>query len=499
MAAHRYWRARAFEASAEAIVLSEFHLLDAAGARLDESATLTASADPSSGAVANLQDDDTATSVRWAARRGLALFWDFGAAGAVDVASVRVGAGDTGPGEFPFFCGVEWSDDGVSFTQLAVLMATFPGARQKTAGFLGWTPTDSAVTLQLGFRGANGATSFTDDVAGNSWMRVGAAQIKTDQYRWGGSSGYFNGADAGLFMPSKDAMNMGASRDFVIECWFRVGAFVNAYGTLLASGTTTFTGGSKFLMVYGDASPIVGLRRKVAFGGEPGSYGNPLVTSTTTLLADTWYRVKVVRVGATVFLYLNDVLEAQVNDARVVDLGASGTRVGYNGWDGAAGYFQGHIGEMRVVSGSGESGFAPQYVRHPVPSKFMPTPPLSPVVVASALTVPKPFGTAVAEVGKMRPDFYSGVLGKGIGRIRGFTLDYVNPLNKPYRCRVVLMREAGNLVVREQWSKADGSYDFQYVDELQSYSVVAYYEAHGKRAVVTDGLTLANGKVELMP
>ncbi|MNY76893.1 hypothetical protein D3C86_2166260 [compost metagenome] len=61
------------------------------------------------------------------------------------------------------------------------------------------------------------------------------------------------------------------------------------------------------------------------------------------------------------------------------------------------------------------------------------------------------------------------------------------------------MREAGNLVVREQWSKADGSYDFQYVDELQSYSVVAYYEAHGKRAVVTDGLTLANGKVELLP
>ncbi|MNL57451.1 hypothetical protein D3C87_1810170 [compost metagenome] len=113
--------------------------------------------------------------------------------------------------------------------------------------------------------------------------------------------------------------------------------------------------------------------------------------------------------------------------------------------------------------------------------------------------MPKPFGTAVAEVGRLRPDIYSGVLGKGVGRIRGFTLDYVNPLNKPYRCRVVLMREAGNLVVREQWSKADGSYDFQYVDELQSYSVVAYYEAHGKRAVVTDGLTLANGKVELMP
>lgn len=60
------------------------------------------------------------------------------------------------------------------------------------------------------------------------------------------------------------------------------------------------------------------------------------------------------------------------------------------------------------------------------------------------------------------------------------------------------MRDIDGLLVRELWSKADGSYDFQFVDELQSYSVLAYYLDHGKRAVVSDGLTLANGKVELM-
>jgi len=78
-------------------------------------------------------------------------------------------------------------------------------------------------------------------------------------------------------------------------------------------------------------------------------------------------------------------------------------------------------------------------------------------------------------------------------------LDYVNPLNKPYPCRVRLVRESDGLQIREVWSGADGSYDFQFVDEMQSYTVIAYYLAHGKRAVVTDGLTLANGKVELMP
>ena len=90
------------------------------------------------------------------------------------------------------------------------------------------------------------------------------------------------------------------------------------------------------------------------------------------------------------------------------------------------------------------------------------------------------------------------MLGQGIGRVRGKTLDYANPQNKPYACRVRLMRDIDGLLVREQWSQADGSYDFQFVDELQSYSVLAYYLDHGKRAVVSDGLTLANGKVELM-
>jgi len=98
-----------------------------------------------------------------------------------------------------------------------------------------------------------------------------------------------------------------------------------------------------------------------------------------------------------------------------------------------------------------------------------------------------------------RKNYTLGDLGQSIGRVRGFTLDYVNPLNKPYPCRVRLVRESDGLQIREVWSGADGSYDFQFVDEMQSYTVIAYYLAHGKRAVVTDGLTLANGKVELMP
>lgn len=137
-----------------------------------------------------------------------------------------------------------------------------------------------------------------------------------------------------------------------------------------------------------------------------------------------------------------------------------------------------------------------------VPSDIVPMPletgMRSPSYVESRGATPPYSGTANLRLSHGRKDYLTGVLGQGVGRVRGFTLDYVNPLNRPYPCRVALMREAGNLVVSEQWSKADGSYDFQYIDELQSYTVVAYYQAHGKRAVIADGLTLANGKVELM-
>lgn len=137
-----------------------------------------------------------------------------------------------------------------------------------------------------------------------------------------------------------------------------------------------------------------------------------------------------------------------------------------------------------------------------VPSSIQPAPlemaVRSPAIVETCGAAPPYSGTAIRRIARGRKDHLTGVLGQGIGRVRGKTLDYANPQNKPYACRVRLMRDIDGLLVREQWSQADGSYDFQFVDELQSYSVLAYYLDHGKRAVVSDGLTLANGKVELM-
>lgn len=87
----------------------------------------------------------------------------------------------------------------------------------------------------------------------------------------------------------------------------------------------------------------------------------------------------------------------------------------------------------------------------------------------------------------------------GAGRVRNTVKEKGTP-NTPLRRRVRLVRERDGLVVREQWSDpVTGEYDFQFVDALQTYTVLSYDHTLNFRAVIADGLTLANGTVELMP
>ena len=87
----------------------------------------------------------------------------------------------------------------------------------------------------------------------------------------------------------------------------------------------------------------------------------------------------------------------------------------------------------------------------------------------------------------------------GTGRVRNTVKEKGAP-DTPVRRRVRLVRERDGLVVREQWSDpATGAYDFQFVDERQTYTVLSYDHTLDFRAVIADGLTLANGTVELMP
>ena len=87
-------------------------------------------------------------------------------------------------------------------------------------------------------------------------------------------------------------------------------------------------------------------------------------------------------------------------------------------------------------------------------------------------------------------DAITGMLGKGVGRVYGTVARKTDPANTPLKRKVRLLRERDGLVVRETWSDANtGQYEFRYIDELQTWTVIAYDYEQSFNAVIADGIT----------
>lgn len=86
-------------------------------------------------------------------------------------------------------------------------------------------------------------------------------------------------------------------------------------------------------------------------------------------------------------------------------------------------------------------------------------------------------------------DSTSGVMGTGKGRVAGTVKEKGTPDAPVYR-KVRLIRERDGLLMRELWSHpVTGAYSFDYVDELQLFTVLSYDHTGAFRAVVASGIT----------
>jgi hypothetical protein len=445
MAAARYWRAVALQAYGSAgLELSEFQLL-AGTARVDAAATLTSNVAPASGSLANLKDGNTGTGATWGAAAvvSLALVWDFGGS-PQDVTDIRLGAG-ADRAKFLMVARLQSSADGISWTDYFTFAGmAWPGAKTTTASFdpTGlWSPWDKWPTVRI----SDELTVLTA-----SELQGGRAQVAQ-------SSGV---------------------KQFEVTTVFP-GLVKAAVGVGPANSTLVSLSGAATGTVYYFSN---GQKRSL---GATAAYG-------TTYPSGTVIGVVVDFTAGSVAFYRNGVAAGVAQASGLV-----GPVFPMAGTDASGGdstfTLRGRNFAFPIVGASPWEGVSMVTRGAPGVSRGSPSRGFT-----NASFAPVYGSKRVNEPLRARSDSLTGVLGRGVGRVRGFTLDYVNPLNKPYPCRVRLIRDLDGLLIREQWSKADGSYDFQYVDELQSYTVLAYYLAHAKRAVVTDGLTLANGKVELM-
>lgn len=491
MAAHRYWRASAFEVyGGGALELSAFHLI-AGTARVDGAAVLSASMEPSAGALANLQDDAVSTAALWSeasAVRVLSLQWDFGA-NPQDVTDIRLGSADA-QARFALAVRIDYSDDAVSWATYATFAGiTWPGPRAKTVSVWRYLDVSSpAIVSYMNMEGSDGGAAVGDRT-GKTWTLRGGAVVSAAQKRAGRTSVRLDGTTGYLDTPNHPDWEFGAA-DWTVEMMVRLNGAPSDPVTGCLMERWNGYGVYMNYLVPG-YFPRFGVTN-VTSGGVAVSGANPIPLNE-------WAHVAFVRNGSNLLVFVNGVLGGSTTGftgaidslSEVMTIGRDNSGVRYSN-----AYFD----EWRVTKGKAQytANFDPNFSFIQVNTAQGRTQ----VVGAGRIGPGRPAASntlrPVPALARGRKDYLSGVLGQGIGRLRGVTLDYVNPLNKPYRCKVRLMRERDGLVVREVWTAPDGSYDFQYIDELQSYTVLAYYLDHGKRAVVTDGLTLANGKVELM-
>jgi len=338
-------------------------------------------------------------------------------------------------------------------------------------------PLDRAIQLQLHFEGANGSTLIKN----GGWGGVLAEKqgtgadptITTAQSAIGSSC---------LAVPVSSALRLTYGNGQVtMDQWPSGGALVRPSGDIqfdfrvkfssIASGTTNFITSNLWANFQVNNG-------KFQLGGANGT-----LVSTTTVLANTWYAVRMVMAFNNWRLYVNGVQEAAnsalgvggyTGDGRIV-LGNQSTvgfgtiyfdefRMLYGATDDVGGNYTVATAPFADVGNYGDA----QAVRAPDVVNL-------PVAPVQPLSAPRPRRLA----NLMRP--YGGVI---VGTVK----EKHSPANTPLSRQVLLIDEAARQVVASTWSDAAGNYTFTELDPAGRYTVIASDYLHNYRAVAADNL-----------
>ena len=224
-------------------------------------------------------------------------------------------------------------DGGTTYTQITLADQGF----LEYAGGLNYN-----TKLLLHMDGANAGTTFTDSCAAGgaaetTWTAHGNAQTKTDQYKFGTASAYFDGTGDYITTGANTAWDFG-SDNFTIDFWMRPGVVDSQqriFGNLNSGGSSSqfefILGGSNTMSFAGSAP--VGLA----------------VTNSTALAINTWYHIALVRNGNDWELYVNG------NSGTTASFsGAMGsntiTSIGRSG-EYTSQLYTGYIDEVRISAG----------------------------------------------------------------------------------------------------------------------------------------------------
>jgi hypothetical protein len=456
MAAHRYWRAVGLEAyGAGDLELSCFHLLDLVDTRVDAPATLAASTAPSTGVLSNLQDDDLATAALWPTQSvaTLTLTWDFGGS-PVEVGYAQL-AGNT-EARFLLVVKLQFSDNAVD-----------------------WVDSVTAAGVQWPGKGAKTETYTTT----GKWSRTDRG-LSTSLNAEGDTVSTWNVYSARAVVPKSSG---------TVQFEVLVGPSVSTYPTV-GVGTATMSlitvpgGGAGGWAYCGNGSKLL--------AGSASAYG-------ATYTAGAVIGVVVNFATGAITFYKNGVSQGVASASAALGLTLfpvvgdnvnTSTRSDYT-----------LIGENFTYPVAGaDPWLGVLSTRANKASRTVSTDPVSagasPPIIYGAQNLVEPAHLTV-QSGAIK-DYTTGMLGTGRGRVSGTVKQKGTP-DAPVHRQVRLIREKDGLVLRggdDCWSDpVTGAYSFDYIDELQSWAVVAHDHTFAFRDQIASNLTLANGGVELIP
>jgi hypothetical protein len=196
-------------------------------------------------------------------------------------------------------------------------------------------PSFASVIALLHFNGADGSTTYTDQIAGNSWSAGTGCSISTAQSKFGGSSFIGSSNASSGTVGTTDAADAFGTGDFTAECW--------VYPTTLSGGRgimdfRTGAGSTVAPVVY-----VSGASLRVNVGGS-------LVITGSNLSTNTWYHVALSRVSGTSRLFVDG---TQVGSSYTDSNNYVNQDMAIGRLSATGGAFIGHIDDVRVTKGVG--------------------------------------------------------------------------------------------------------------------------------------------------
>ena len=160
------------------------------------------------------------------------------------------------------------------------------------------------VSLLLNMEGSNGSTTFTDSSSsGHSNTVNGNASISTSEFKFGGSSAYFDGnGDAIYYDNSGGEWDFNGQSSWTVEGWFYNSGNTGNYRVIIGNYKDNNEGWSVY--IRNDEKMLA------YFSGDV-----PDIVSSTSISQNTWHHFAVVNNNGTFTLYLDGLSEGTYSGA----------------------------------------------------------------------------------------------------------------------------------------------------------------------------------------